>query len=197
MYLVYCMTCEDMLGQCCPNANGIAGLRAGGLRAECLRAEGLPAETVKHEWLRMYDNFRECMIVYRWGFLLSMLVSALLGNTFLFRLSRTRPFEIGALPCSGVSVTTHEVTCGTHVVNLFDHRVLCDLEDRRRRLIYRGEFSQTLLCKPHHDDHWSVVYFPGRWGLGIIVFIILLCVLMNDCCVINIIILLLTRVWYC
>ena len=38
-----------------------------------------------------------------------MLVSALLDNTFLFRLSRTRPFEIGAIPCSGVSVTTHEV----------------------------------------------------------------------------------------
>ena len=44
MYLVYCMTCEDMLGQCCPNANGNAGLRARGLRAE-----GLPAEAVKHE----------------------------------------------------------------------------------------------------------------------------------------------------
>ena len=33
-----------MLGQCCPNANSNAGLRAGGLRAE-----GLPAEAVKHE----------------------------------------------------------------------------------------------------------------------------------------------------
>ena len=44
-----------MLGQCCPSANnnvsgllydanGDAGLRAGGLRAE-----GLPAEAVKHE----------------------------------------------------------------------------------------------------------------------------------------------------
>ena len=22
MYLVYCMTCEDMVGQCCPNVNG-------------------------------------------------------------------------------------------------------------------------------------------------------------------------------
>ena len=41
MYLVYCMTCEDMLGPCCPSANS---LRAGGLRAE-----GLPAEAVKHE----------------------------------------------------------------------------------------------------------------------------------------------------
>ena len=67
------------------------------------------------------------MIVYSWGFLLNMLVSALLGNTFLFRLSRTKPFEIGAIPCSGVSP--------------FDHRVLCDLEDRRRRLRYRGECS--------------------------------------------------------
>ena len=44
MYLVYCMTCEDMLGQFCPNANGNAGLRAVGLRAE-----GLPAEAVKHK----------------------------------------------------------------------------------------------------------------------------------------------------
>ena len=43
MYQVYCMTCEDMLGQCCPNANGNAGLRARGLRAE-----DLPAEAVKH-----------------------------------------------------------------------------------------------------------------------------------------------------
>ena len=33
-----------MLGHCCPNTNGNAGLRAGGLRAE-----GLPAEAVKHE----------------------------------------------------------------------------------------------------------------------------------------------------
>ena len=39
MYLVYCMICEDMFGQCCPNANGNAGLRARGLRAK-----GLPAE---------------------------------------------------------------------------------------------------------------------------------------------------------
>ena len=98
-------------------------------------------EAVKHEWLAMYDNCRECMIVYSWGFLLYMLVSALLGNTFLFKLSRTRPFEIGAIPCSGVSVTTHEVTWGTHVVSPFDHRVLFDLEDRRRRLRYRGECS--------------------------------------------------------
>ena len=59
MYLVYCMTCEDMLGQCCLNANGNAGLRAGGLRAE-----GPAAEAVKHERLGMYDNCRECMIVY-------------------------------------------------------------------------------------------------------------------------------------
>ena len=44
MYLVYCMTCEYMLGQCCPNANNNVGLHAGGLRAE-----GLPAEAVKHE----------------------------------------------------------------------------------------------------------------------------------------------------
>ena len=44
MYLVYCMTFEDMLGQCCPNANGNAGLRARGPRAE-----GIPAEAVKHE----------------------------------------------------------------------------------------------------------------------------------------------------
>ena len=134
MYLVYCMTCEEMLGQCCPNANGNAGLRARGLRAE-----SLPAEAVKHEWLGMYDNCRECMIVHSWGFLLNMLVSALLGNTFLFRLSRTRPLEIRVIPCTGVSVTTHEVTWGTHVVSSFDHRVLCDLEDRRRRLRYRGE----------------------------------------------------------
>ena len=135
VYLVYWMTCEDMLGQCCPNANGNAGLRAGGLRAE-----GLPLEAVKHEWHGMYDNnfCRECMIVYSWGFLLNMLVSALLGNTFLFRPSRTKPFEI---PCSGVSLTTHEVASGTHVVSPFDHRVLCDLEDRRRRLRYRGESS--------------------------------------------------------
>ena len=47
MYLVYCMTCEDMLGQCCPNANGNAGLRARGLRAE-----GLPAEALKHRVTR-------------------------------------------------------------------------------------------------------------------------------------------------
>ena len=53
MYLVCCMTCEDMLGQCCPNAIGNAGLRAGGLRAE-----GLRAEAVKHECLGMYDNCR-------------------------------------------------------------------------------------------------------------------------------------------
>ena len=39
MYLVYCMTGKYMLGQCCPNANSNAGLRA----------EGLPAEAVKHE----------------------------------------------------------------------------------------------------------------------------------------------------
>ena len=44
MYLVHCMTCEYMLDQCCPNANGNAGLRARGLRAE-----GLPAEAVNHE----------------------------------------------------------------------------------------------------------------------------------------------------
>ena len=44
MYLVYCMTCKYMLGQCCSNTNGNAGLRAGGLRAE-----GLPAEAMKHE----------------------------------------------------------------------------------------------------------------------------------------------------
>ena len=96
-----------MLGQCFPNANGNAGLRAGGLRAEGLR-------------LGMYDNCRECMIVYSWGFLLNKLVSALLGNTFLFRLSRTRSSKIGGLPCSGVSVTTPEVTWGTHVVSPFD-----------------------------------------------------------------------------
>ena len=63
MYLVYCMTCKYMLGQCCPNANGNAGLRAGGLRAEGQR-------------LGMYDNCRECMIVYSWCFLLNKLVSA-------------------------------------------------------------------------------------------------------------------------
>ena len=128
MYLVYSMTCEYMLGQFCPNANSNACLRAGGLRTE-----GLPAEAVKHEWLGMYDDCRECMIVYSWGFLLNRLVSGLWGVTFLFRLSRTRPFEIGALLCSSVSVTTHEVTWGTHVVSPFHHRVLCDLEDRRRK----------------------------------------------------------------
>ena len=98
-----------MLAQCCPIANSNAGLRAGGLRAE-----GLPAEAVKHEWLGMYDNCGECMIVYSWGFLLNMLVivSALLGNTFLFRLCRTRSCVITLL---------------VHLIIAF-----CDLEDRRR-----------------------------------------------------------------
>ena len=72
----------------------------------------------------MYANCRECIIVCNWGFLLNRLVSTLWGNTFLFRLSRTRSSEIGGLPFSGVSVTTPEVTRGTQVVSPFDHRVL-------------------------------------------------------------------------
>ena len=59
MYLVNCMTCKYMLGQCCSNANSNAGLRAEGLRAE-----GLRAEAVKHDQLWMCENCREYIIVY-------------------------------------------------------------------------------------------------------------------------------------
>ena len=62
-----------------------------------------------------------------------------MGQHFSVSALENRSFEIGGLACSSVSVTTPEVTWGTHVVSPFDHRALRLFEDRRKRLRYRGE----------------------------------------------------------
>ena len=138
---VYRMRCRYMLGQCCPNATSNASIEWLIYRPTC-RYIGLFADALKHDVFidqnyvcELYDCVWLCITDI---FCLNRYVSALWGNTVMFRLSRSTSFKNGDLACSGASVTTPEVTRGTRIVSPLII-AFCDLEDGGRRLRNRCE----------------------------------------------------------